>query len=274
MTHDGAGNLLNLDASIPAHTAYSGNTAYSYDTKDQLLGESSTRNTGYTYAFAYDAAGNPTTFKGQTQTYNTNNQLTGTGFAYDNNGNPTTYSGNTLTFDPENRMTAFGTALTAGYRGDSLRAWKEVPVGESTVRTYFLYDGAQLIHEMDADGNIIATNTWGVNGLAIRNDSRGAVYYMFDPQGNVAHRLDQYGAVQSNDLYDAYGNMVDGGDTADPYGYNAQTGYYTDHETGLMLCTFRYYDPVTGRWLTRDPIGSNGGVNLYAYCNSDPVGCY
>jgi len=33
----------------------------------------------------------------------------------------------------------------------------------------------------------------------------------------------------------------------------------------------RYYDPVAGRWLTRDPIGYRGGLNLYGYCNNDPV---
>jgi RHS repeat-associated protein len=38
-----------------------------------------------------------------------------------------------------------------------------------------------------------------------------------------------------------------------------------------VLCGHRYYDPATGRWLTRDPIGYNGGVNLYGYVGGDPV---
>ncbi|RYG02100.1 MAG: RHS repeat-associated core domain-containing protein, partial [Chitinophagaceae bacterium] len=49
-------------------------------------------------------------------------------------------------------------------------------------------------------------------------------------------------------------------------------GYYTDNETGYIYCTFRYYDPSVGRWLSRDPIGLDGGQqNLYAYCGGDPV---
>lgn len=48
-------------------------------------------------------------------------------------------------------------------------------------------------------------------------------------------------------------------------GFGAKWGYYTDHATGLILCTLRYYDPQTGRWLTRDPIGTAGGMNLYEY---------
>jgi RHS repeat-associated protein len=47
-----------------------------------------------------------------------------------------------------------------------------------------------------------------------------------------------------------------------PYGYKGQWGYYTDGETGLLLLTHRYLDPAMGRFLTRDPIGFDGGINL------------
>jgi RHS repeat-associated protein len=56
------------------------------------------------------------------------------------------------------------------------------------------------------------------------------------------------------------------------FGYNARWGYRTDTETGLAYCQNRYYDPANGRWVTRDPIGYAGGVNLYGYCGSGPVG--
>ena len=98
-----------------------------------------------------------------------------------------------------------------------------------------------------------------------------STFYTFDERGNVAQRTDGTGAVLSTDLYDAYGKLLSGGAAGDPWGFEAQSGYYTDSETGLILCTHRYYDPNTGRFLTRDPLGYDGGIDLYGYVGNDPV---
>jgi RHS repeat-associated protein len=42
-------------------------------------------------------------------------------------------------------------------------------------------------------------------------------------------------------------------------------GQYLDRETGLHYNTFRFYDPDVGRFINQDPIGLNGGLNLYTY---------
>jgi len=54
-------------------------------------------------------------------------------------------------------------------------------------------------------------------------------------------------------------------------GFGGQFGYYKDGATGLYLLGHRYYDPGTGRFLTRDPIGYGGGMNLYWYADGNPV---
>jgi RHS repeat-associated protein len=47
---------------------------------------------------------------------------------------------------------------------------------------------------------------------------------------------------------------------------------YADEESGLNYNLFRYYDPVLGRYINRDPIGEAWGINLYGFCANDPVG--
>ena len=49
-----------------------------------------------------------------------------------------------------------------------------------------------------------------------------------------------------------------------------QSKYY-DSETGLYYFGYRYYDPASCKWLCRDPLQEQGGINLTAYCNGDPV---
>ena len=267
IAYDGIGNRTSVTASIPGATLLNGITGYAYDSKDQLTQETSTRNGGLTDSFAYDAAGNATTFQGQSNTYNSNNQQTGTGYSYDNNGNPTTYSSSTaLTFDPENRMTAYGSVLTAGYNGDGLRAWKQTSSG----RTYFLYDDVVPVVELDNTGTVVSTNTFGATGLVSRRTGSTSVFYVFDSEGSVSQETDSNGNTLSNYLFNAFGEALSGSQT-EPFGYRAQFGYYTDNETGLQLLTHRYYDPSRGRFLTRDPIGYEGGVNIYAYSTNNPT---
>ena len=106
--------------------------------------------------------------------------------------------------------------------------------------------------------------------------TNASTFYAFDERGNVAQRLDASGNILSTDLYDAFGARavtpaVNTAPPTDPWGFGAQWGYQTDAETGLVLCTNRFYDPQQGRFLTRDPLGYAGGINLYGYVGNNPV---
>lgn len=48
-------------------------------------------------------------------------------------------------------------------------------------------------------------------------------------------------------------------------------GMYYHATSGLNLAKYRAYNPDTGRWISRDPIAEQGGINLYAYCDNDPI---
>ena len=67
--------------------------------------------------------------------------------------------------------------------------------------------------------------------------------------------------------YDAWGRLEIGA-TASGYAF---TGREWDAETGLNYYRARYYDPQAGRFISTDPIGLSGGINLYAYVGDDPV---
>jgi RHS repeat-associated protein len=70
--------------------------------------------------------------------------------------------------------------------------------------------------------------------------------------------------------YDPFGNTVVNTDLTERFSYRFSTKPL-DFETGLYYYTYRYYDPRTGRWASRDPIGEDGGVNLYGFVYSDPI---
>jgi RHS repeat-associated protein len=56
---------------------------------------------------------------------------------------------------------------------------------------------------------------------------------------------------------------------ANPFRWSTK---YTDNETGLVYYGYRYYQPTTGRWLSRDPIEEEGGENLHSFCYNSSVG--
>ncbi len=116
-------------------------------------------------------------------------------------------------------------------------------------------------------------NSISDSGLLARHTSAGGTCYAFDPQGSTSRRLAANGSILSTSTFDAFGVTATNDTSGDPFGgFGAQYGYCSDFETGLQLLGMRYYDTMTGRFVTRDPIGYEGGVNLNAYGGNNPVG--
>ena len=295
--YNAQGQLVRSVAFSTPDFKWGGQTDYTYDSLNQLSGESSGRgaawNGQYSHSFAYSGAGNPTTWKGQTRTFNSNNQETTTSaFLYDGAGNtlqlpngnlatPTTVAPTQkLVYNAQGQLSELRDAANVlvakyAYRGDGKRAWKELANG---TRSYFYYAGEQMI-AISNGTNASTLLLWGADGLiGMRSSVSGVVtkrYQLYDTQGNLAQVLDETGAVVNQAAFSAWGEPLRDGSgsqaIAGAFGYGAKFGYWRDDESGFVLCTLRYYDPSAGRWLTRDPIGYAGGSNLYGYVSGDPV---
>jgi len=75
--------------------------------------------------------------------------------------------------------------------------------------------------------------------------------------------------------YSPFGKILRGANKAlaglsfrSPFGFSTK---YTDEETNLCYYGYRYYDPVTGRWPSRDPLGERGGMNLYGFVGNNGI---
>ncbi|OGV50766.1 MAG: hypothetical protein A2X49_12170 [Lentisphaerae bacterium GWF2_52_8] len=97
-------------------------------------------------------------------------------------------------------------------------------------------------------------------------DNKGTVYSYIDPDHGQSEPLEV-----AKFAYDPYGRMMSrSGAMSENLSFGFQTKYY-DKETAHWYFGLRYYDAATCKWLNRDPLEEEGGYNLYAFVNNDPV---
>ncbi|MFA0304051.1 RHS repeat domain-containing protein, partial [Vibrio sp. 10N.222.46.B3] len=93
--------------------------------------------------------------------------------------------------------------------------------------------------------------------------------YMTNHLGHVYGVFDQAGERLSQRGYSPYGQVSGDGFTLQPFGMSTKRSDFT---SGIVYFGYRFYIPSLGRWLNRDPLQEQGGINLYAYVNGDPLG--
>ncbi len=133
------------------------------------------------------------------------------------------------------------------------------------------YDlSGHLIAETDNSGNMLKAYVWFANQpLAMIAPDASIYYFHNDHLGTPQKLTDSTGAIVWAADYLPFGQADVSIATVDN---NLRfAGQYYDNETGLHYNYHRYYDPSVGRYLTPDPIGLAGGVNLYSYVQNDPV---
>jgi RHS repeat-associated protein len=109
----------------------------------------------------------------------------------------------------------------------------------------------------------------GIGGLLNVKQSGQNYSYLYDGKGNVTAVIDSAEATAATYTYDAFGNlMVKTGSLDQPFQFSTKR---YDTQTGLVYYGYRFYSPVSGRWITRDPLGESGGINLYGFTGNSPI---
>jgi RHS repeat-associated protein len=216
------------------------------------------------------------------------------------------------TWDAENRLVKLAAGTGAGpqislqfdydHQGRRIRqrVWNNPTwSGNPTNDVRYVYDGWNLLASLNPASAVPQAYLWGldlsgtmqgaggVGGLlAITDASQGSHFCAYDGNGNVTALVKADGAGLSaqyeygpfGELLRATGPMA----KANPFRFSTK---YQDDESDYLYYGYRYYDPSTGRWPNRDPLGEAGfellrggkpnavgsGVNLYLFVENNPI---
>jgi RHS repeat-associated protein len=258
--------------------------AYTYDPAGRLT--DARENGTLAAVYEYDAYGHRSRVTRpsgvEAETYDDQDRLLTHGMAtytYTRNGELSTKTvGNAVThYDYDVLGNLRGVTLPDGtaiqYVVDGLNRRVGKKVNGVLVQGFLFQTQLNPIAELDGTGNVVSRFIYGTkrnipdymlkNGVPYRliTDQLGSVRLVVDvTTGAVVQRID----------YDAWGTVTQNTNPDfQPFGF---AGGHFDRATGLLRYGVRDYDPETGRWTAKDPIGlAGGGLNLYTYVLHDPV---
>ena len=256
-SYDSRGNRLGLTVLKNGATAA---TSYTYNAADELTAETTN---GATISYQYDPDGNRSKKiapdKTAVYTWDAVGRLVAVDT--DNDGNPDFAA----TYDYRMRRVARQQKNAAGVLEP----------------TKFRYDGGEAFDERDKDGNQKAdfARIPGLGGgvAGILNAAKPAKdgkpareeYYIYNGVGHSVLLVDGANAPVQTNLYEAFGGVEQSwGDSE-----NNRLGNTKEYDAviGLYNHGFRYFDASIGRYISNDPLGYEGGFNLYVYCTNDPI---
>jgi RHS repeat-associated protein len=261
-SYDGIYRLTNeAIASDPEHA--NGSVAYGLDPVGNRLTENSSIAGLSSGSFSYNSDD-----KVSTETY-------------DNNGNTLATGGKNFNYDAENHLTGMsvsGTTVSIVYDAFGNRVAKTV---NGVTTKYLVEDDVnptgdpQVLDELTGSA-VNRTYTYGLQRVSqdqVVNNAWQASFYGYDGGGSVRQLTSVAGVVTDTYEYDAFGNgLAKIGTTPNIYLYR---GEQYDPDLGVYYLRARYYNPLTGRFLSRDPMEGHAQLPMtlhkYLYAGGDPA---
>lgn len=262
--YDPIGTMQGKTISDPLGTVAS---TYTYDDLYQLTSE--TGNAQHTYV--NDSRYNRRAKDGDTYTVNALNSLLSdskTSYTYDQAGRMTAGGSATYTYDALDRLVTYtnhGKTTRYAYDAQGRRVAKDTDL--------FLYQGDHEVARINSKGTLLEFRALGI-GLAadisasISVELCGKAYApIYDTHGNLTCLLSaDTGLPFETYRYSSFEQEND--KHASPWRFSSKR---VDEESGLVYYGKRYYAPWIGRWVTTDPLGYEGGPNLYTFVNNSPL---
>ena len=226
-----------------------------------------------------DAAAVYPTQAQQTAGYNPLNQLTSlqgqASLIYNANGNLTADGQRTYTWDADDRLIGIGypgqpgkqTAFAYDGLGRRITIASTPPGGGAATTTSYGWCGSDICQSRNASN--VVTRRYLDEGEFVPGAPAQRLFYGPDQLSSVRR---VFASTTSAPAYSfgPYGEALQGTAPLTDFGF---AGMLYNPDSGLYLTNFRAYDPVVGRWLSRDPLEESGDpfANLYAYVGGNPA---
>lgn len=270
-SYDNVGNATTI-------TSLNGPATYSYDNLYQLKNAEYPGDQG-AVSYVYDGVGNRTNLylngvNQATYGYDAGDEMTSGpngSYSYDGVGNMVNAGGsNAYQWDALNQLVKVNNTnvgpVTYVYEGSGHRVQKISSKGT----TNYFYDANSVIVETDINGNVLKSYN---PGISFKDQQGNKFFYLHNGKGDVSGLMDAKQELISNYTYDAFGKTYGDIKDANNYRYVGLSDVFSDDDIGLQYMWHRWYDPSTGRFISRDPLGIKGGLNLYKYAQNNPINC-
>lgn len=279
LNNDKVVNTYDTENRILSTTSNNITTNYTYDNNNQIVNADNN-------SYVYDNRGNiiKKTIDGKVTHFRYNNEW---------KDRLTSVNDDELTYDEVGNLISFGNlefSWNSGRLLESITNGNETytySYDENGIRTSKTVNGKTTY--FNSENGVLLSQTDGINTLVYQYDLAGVplgftfndtqYFYITNQMNDVIGITDSNGTVVANYEYDEWGNEIlnDSSEIAEinPLRYR---GYYQDTETGYYYLQSRYYNAEICRFINADipQIAQKGkddinGLNLFAYCNNDPV---